>query len=152
MRRIDLTLDINAQPKALKKPKLRFLVVEDSWLLAMGLQDMLAELNCSVDAVASDLDAALSLAASGSFDAAILDYWLHDRAVTPVAKTLLDRGVPFAIATGYGVSDIAADLRHVPVLVKPYIIEDVRGVLEVLGSMSTGQPVARAEKSTHLTG
>ena len=82
---------------------MRVLLVEDEPLIAMIMEDLLADLGCEVvgpfGAVAPAMD---WLGAGGAIDGALLDVNLGGERVFPVALALRQKGVPFAFATGYG--------------------------------------------------
>lgn len=100
---------------------LRLLLVEDETLVALMVEDMLAEMGCVVVEVAGTLERGLALAtAELGVDGAILDVNLGGQKVYPVAETLTSRGIPFIFATGYGIAGIASEYAHVPALAKPY--------------------------------
>ena len=84
--------------------KRRILIVEDEALVAMQLEDMLAELGHEVAASCARLDEAGATARTTACDAAVLDINLSGQKSFPVAEALKSRGVPFFFATGYGVS------------------------------------------------
>ncbi|MDO9382400.1 MAG: response regulator [Hyphomicrobiaceae bacterium] len=111
---------------------LRVLVAEDDGLVSLALQDILTDMGCEVVGSASEASAAMCLAQQARADVAFLDYWLHDKPVDAVADALITKGVPIVLATGFGPQDIAPRLRHVPLLRKPYIVEDVEEVLSQL--------------------
>lgn len=111
---------------------LRVIVAEDDWLVSLSLQEVLTAMGCKIAGAASDVSEALALVHQVPHDLAILDYWLHDKAVDPVALQLMDRQTPFVLATGFGVQEISPRLRDAPVLTKPYIVRDVEEVLENL--------------------
>lgn len=101
---------------------LRLLIVEDEAMVAMMVEDMLADLGCVVVDVAGTLARGLALVADRALalDGAILDVNLGGDKVYPVAAALTARGIPFIFATGYGIAGIAEDFAHVPALAKPY--------------------------------
>jgi CheY-like chemotaxis protein len=101
---------------------LRLLIVEDEAMVAMMVEDMLADLGCVVVDVAGTLSRGLALVADPelALDGAILDVNLGGDKVYPVADVLAARGIPFIFATGYGISGIAESFSHVPALAKPY--------------------------------
>ena len=101
---------------------LRLLIVEDEAMVAMMVEDMLADLGCVVVDVAGTLSRGLALVADRALalDGAILDVNLGGDKVYPVAAALTARGIPFIFATGYGIAGIAEDFSHVPALAKPY--------------------------------
>jgi DNA-binding response OmpR family regulator len=109
----------------------RVLVVEDEVLVAMLLEDMLTELGHEA-VLCSRLEEALDAARGGAFHAAILDVNLDGQTSFPVAEALLDRGVPFAFATGYGDGSVEAQFGEAPVLQKPFRESELERVVEVL--------------------
>src|SRR4051812_34572873 len=80
--------------------KRRILVVEDEMLIAMLLEDMLAELGHEVTGVAPRVSEALAAVSRDDYDLAILDLHLNGQSAFPVADALIERGKPFAFATG----------------------------------------------------
>src|SRR3954452_20820442 len=106
------------RPLADRRP--RILIVEDEMLVAMNIEDMLLELGHEVAGLASRLDPALALARESRFDAAMLDVTLAGERSFPVADLLIERGVPFLFATGYGRQGIEEKYRDYPLLQKPF--------------------------------
>ena len=78
----------------------RVLVIEDEALIAMLLEDQLAELGCEIAGVAARFDDALEKATALAFDVAILDVNLSGKESFPIAEALRARGMPFVFATG----------------------------------------------------
>jgi len=109
----------------------RILIVEDEPILAMALEDMLADLGCEVVGPASRLEPALRLAREAALDAAILDINLHGETSHPVADLLRARSIPILFATGYG-SACGIGYEDVPVLPKPYRQDRLFALLERL--------------------
>jgi DNA-binding response OmpR family regulator len=102
--------------------KFRVLVVEDETLIAVMIEDVLAELGCEIVGPTGRLDTALRLANEGLFDAAILDVTIRGGKVYPVAEQLLAHGIPFVFASGYGDWALPETLRDKPRLMKPFAI------------------------------
>ena len=102
------------------KRRLRVLVVEDEILVAMLLEDMLADLGFEVLGPAMRLDAALKMALDESFDLAVLDVNLANEQSFPVAQLLQERGIPFVFATGYGLRGLDERFKEVTTLQKPF--------------------------------
>ncbi|MDF8334849.1 response regulator [Novosphingobium cyanobacteriorum] len=94
------------------------LVVEDEFIVAAMLCDVIEDEGAQVLGPAGSLAEALELAAVEGIDAAVLDWNLGGEPGEPVARALANRGVPFIIATGYG--SVEGDFAGVPVLSKPY--------------------------------
>ena len=110
-------------------PKRRVLVVEDEYLVAMMIEDMLVELDCEVVGPANELQEALGLAADGAFDFALLDLNLAGTDSYPVADALTARGIRFAFVTGYEASHIRLAYRHHLLLQKPVALQDLERIL-----------------------
>ncbi|MGR4862344.1 response regulator [Caulobacter sp. LARHSG274] len=115
------------------------LVVEDELLLALMLEDMLADFGCVVAGPAETVAKALSLiAATTDIDAAILDVHIGGEMVFPVADALRDRRVPFVFSTGFGPSDLATRYPGSPLLAKPYPPEALASTLARLRGADPG--------------
>jgi CheY-like chemotaxis protein len=109
----------------------RILIVEDEFLVAEMIADMVATLGYSVTAQAANLAEVRRELASGHFDCVLLDVRLGNELTIEAADVLIERGTPFAFVTGY---TEPAEPRHaaVPVLNKPFSIEQLRHLLERL--------------------
>jgi CheY-like chemotaxis protein len=88
------------------RPALRVLVLEDQFLIAIELEEMLARLGCIVVGPVPTVARALGVLAGDKVDFAILDVNLGRERSTPVAEALRARGVPFALSTGYDASQL----------------------------------------------
>jgi PAS domain S-box-containing protein len=102
-----------------RQEKPRVLLVEDEALVAMMIQDTLAEFGFQVVGPVSTASGALSAARESHFDAAVLDINLGDGLVYTVAEILEKRGVPFVFVTGYDADSVDSRFSGVPVLQKP---------------------------------
>jgi CheY-like chemotaxis protein len=98
----------------------RVLVVEDESMIRLLLDGMLTELGYTMTAEAGRLDDAVAIAKAGDFDLAILDVNLNGHSITPVVEILVERGVPFVFASGYGRRGIPDHLGRAPLLQKPF--------------------------------
>lgn len=105
----------------------RILVVEDEPLIAMMVEDMLAELGAVIGPAGSLAEALLL--AEEQIDAALLDVNLEGERVYPVAERLTVRGVPFVIATGYGATGNDWQGRA-PTIEKPYRRTDLQAAFD----------------------
>ena len=105
---------------------LRILIVEDEAAISLLLEDMLLDFGCEVVGPAGRLAAALDLAATESFDLAILDVNVAGEPIYPVAEALQERKVPFVFSTGYGSAGIKDTFRDRPVVQKPFAQSDLR--------------------------
>ena len=94
-------------------------------MVAMNIEDMLLELGHEMAGLASRLGPALALARERRFDAAMLDVNLAGEPSFPVADLLIERGIPFLFATGYGRQGIEERYRALPLLQKPFRTEEL---------------------------
>jgi CheY-like chemotaxis protein len=108
---------------------MRVLVVEDESLVAMMLEEYLAELGCIVVGSAARLGEALEMAGSLEIDLAVLDLNLAGEMSYPVAELLQTRGVPLMFATGYGSAGLSERFRGAYVLSKPYNLVQLANAL-----------------------
>src|SRR5688500_18759129 len=92
------------------------LIVEDEPLIAMMLEDFLAELGHEVVGTCDTVEQALDHVAKGGFDLAIVDVQLKDgERAWAVADRLAEAGTPFVIATGGHVEPPPAEHADAPV-------------------------------------
>ncbi len=61
---------------------------------------------------------------------ALLDINLNGQHSFPVADVIRARGLPFLFATGYGSRILGVPYRDVPILQKPFSLEELRRTLE----------------------
>jgi len=99
-------------------------------MVAMLLEDTLADIGCLVVAVASRFGDAVKKAESLAFDIAILDVNLNGQNTSSIADLLAERGVAFVVATGYGPTGLPESLQKVPLLQKPYRQRDLVRALQ----------------------
>jgi CheY-like chemotaxis protein len=116
----------------------RLLVVEDEYLIAMLLEDMLVELGCAVSGVAANPAQAFELLQTADIDAAVLDVNLDGADSFGIAAALKERSTPFIFTTGYGASRVAPEFAGAPVVQKPYRIEELAQALERLRAANGG--------------
>jgi len=119
----------------------RVLIVEDEIIVALFLEDVLAEFGYDVAGVVSDLDAAM--ARPQDYDVAVLDVHLNGRPVFDFADMLAARGTSFVFATGYGERGIPERHRGRPVLQKPFQPGDMQRVLRQIAPQAATQVVAQ---------
>jgi len=114
------------------------LVVEDEFLIATAVEDMLREAGVQkVISVLNFEDAQVALARDPPVDLAVFDIKLDrsQEAGLVLAEIALKRAIPFIFATGYN-SDVTLPERFagIPVVSKPYIPKDLIDTLHaVLG-------------------
>jgi CheY-like chemotaxis protein len=118
----------------------RALVVEDEMLVAMMIEDMLADLGCKSVSSAATIDQALALIAAQAFDVAMLDMNLNGKDSHPVAEALSARGVPFFYATGNTGQSLREGYAGRPLLKKPFRQEDLVAMLVRLQDQGPSPP------------
>ena len=115
------------------------LLVEDEAIIAMTAEDMLEELGCTTVATASTLGEALAAAETASFDVALLDINLNGEESLPVAARLRVLGLPFVFTTGYGAPGSSRDYDDVPLVGKPYDMNDLAAAIAAALANASGQ-------------
>ena len=98
----------------------KVLVVEDEYLVATLMENMLASAGCVVAGPIPRLAQALDAASSEACDVAVLDVNLAGERVYPVADILAQRNVPFVFVTGYGPNALPPDYAKLPRVCKPF--------------------------------
>ena len=115
----------------------RILVVEDEFFVAEEIADALEAAGFEVVGPCPTVAAALARIADGpSLDAAVLDASLRHASSLPVAEALAERGIPFAVVTGFSADQLPARMAAAPVLTKPLRCEDLVRLLQ--GLLSVG--------------
>ncbi len=117
----------------------RILVVEDELMIRMLLQDMLTDLGYTLAGEAGRIDEALELAKEGQFDVAILDVNLNGQPISPVVDVLIERGLPFVFATGYGQRGVPEAYRRTPTLQKPFQAEALAQAIKAANPAHSAQ-------------
>jgi two-component SAPR family response regulator len=110
---------------------LRVFVLEDEALLSMLLEDVLAELGCSVVGPFARCDAALAFLEAGApdVDFGILDVNVAGQRSDAVAEAFDRLSLPFVFSTGYDDAALGAQWRSKPNLRKPFRQADLERVL-----------------------
>jgi DNA-binding response OmpR family regulator len=97
----------------------RVLIVEDDPLMAMDLEDTLAEAGAVVVGLCRTLDEAMARATVDDFAVAVLDFSLGPDTASPVARRLVRRGIPFVLYTGKSSRDPSLGEWACPIVEKP---------------------------------
>jgi CheY-like chemotaxis protein len=101
---------------------LRILVVEDDFLVAEVLADMLADAGAEVVGPFGWVNEAVDAvkANNGTLSGAVLDINLHGLKSYPIADALKARNIPFVFTTGYAGEAIPEAYRAFPLCGKPF--------------------------------
>ena len=102
----------------------RCLVMDDEFLIALDIQQILEAAGASVVCASNTTDALSALGEKFTFDIAVLDVQLGEAAdggTLDLARMLAGKNVPFVFLTGMRQSDLhAMDFPEAPVVEKPY--------------------------------
>jgi light-regulated signal transduction histidine kinase (bacteriophytochrome) len=124
---------------ATREARPRVLIVEDSYLISLLLEQVLEDQDIELIGPATRVPAALELARTEQIDAALLDINLDGEMSWPVAMVLLERGIPFTFSTGYGsAAEPPEPLANVFVLKKPFQLAEVESRLQEMLRGRTG--------------
>jgi two-component SAPR family response regulator len=96
----------------------KVLIVEDSYLLARTLEDMLIDAGADVVAIAPSVAIALQAMEQHTIDIACLDINLGSETSFPVADALAMRGIPFVFVSAYDAGALPPVHRHRPFVSK----------------------------------
>ena len=103
-----------------EKPPTKILIVEDEMLIAMLLEDIIADLGHVVVGPFHSFDTAMRAVADEHYDIAILDVNLGPTSSAPIAEELQRRGVPFAFATGHSRDHLDPRFFDARMIAKPF--------------------------------
>lgn len=104
------------------------LLVEDSLIIAMDAEDILTRLGATRVVTAATNGQAMRELAAETFELAVLDVNLGSETSLPVAQQLLDQGIPYIFATGYGEQlRLPEEHQGATVIQKPYTLVSLGG-------------------------
>jgi CheY-like chemotaxis protein len=98
---------------------LRVLVVEDEYLVALEMEEMVRDLGGTVVGPAGRLDRALRLVDEAEIDVAVIDLNMDGKSTMPLLELLGRRHIPFIIVTGYERGAVPQAMQPVAFLSKP---------------------------------
>ena len=109
------------------------LLVEDSLIIALDAEDIMTRLGAKTVSTSATVEGAIGQIETSRPSFAMLDINLGDRASYPIANRLMELGVPFMFATGYGEqANLPMEHRGRMVLQKPYTLENVARAIDTL--------------------
>jgi DNA-binding response OmpR family regulator len=109
----------------------RILVVEDEFVIAATVTDILEELGHTVVGPVASVKKGLAKIATEEIDVALLDVGLGNEDSFPIALELRQRKIPYAFATGYSQIN-EAEFAHDPTITKPYRFLDLVRMIDAL--------------------
>ncbi len=97
------------------------LLLEDNMIIALDAEQMLQRMGAKMVHTAANVAEAQSIIGKADISFAVLDVNLGSERSDEVARTLLDAGVPFVFATGYGQSEeLRTEFPDSIVVTKPF--------------------------------
>ena len=123
---------------------IRVLVVEDEFLVAVLIEEMLESAGCVVIGPFPRVPEALDAVDRDACDAAVLDVNLGGERVDPVAAALSRRNVPFVFVSGYGTIGLPGDYSDRPRICKPFKLAELLGTVSSLVKPSIAHSVRSA--------
>jgi DNA-binding response OmpR family regulator len=112
----------------------RVLLIEDEFVIALMIEELLKGAGFVVVGPALRLDAAVHAARGMDIDAALLDVHRADQPVFPVAEVLAERGIPFIfVAARRGPDAMPAKFKDRPYIDMPFLPAHL---LEVLSKIA----------------
>lgn len=113
----------------------RVLILEDNLIIAMEAEEILHLVGIGQVEIASNLEQAVNAVHSDSYDFAMLDVNLGESTSFGFARLLVERGIAFGFVSGYSDTlDFPPDLRHVPLLNKPFDEQSMRLFIKMLAA------------------
>jgi DNA-binding response OmpR family regulator len=120
---------------------IRVLLVEDEYLVASLIEEILEIAGCIVTGPIPRLAQAVDAADRETCDAAVLDVNLAGERIYPVADILSRRNIPFVFVTGYGV--LPGEYANRPRLCKPFKMADLLDTLSDIVKTAAPRDQAR---------
>lgn len=113
----------------------RVLIVEDEFIIAAALEDIVREAGGKVIGSAISATGALRIIDSEELTAAILDVQLGNHDSFPVAQRLVEDGIPFVFHTGNANTEaISVNWPQAVILAKPTTAEALLSAIEAMPS------------------
>lgn len=115
------------------------LLVEDNALIGLDAEDMLRAMGAREVCVAHTLPAARATLARGAVQVVVLDLLIGSERSEGLARELVARGLPVVIASGLANTiQLPDDIRHLPVVAKPYSPVTLETAFRTLGIVPPG--------------
>lgn len=114
------------------------LLVEDNALIGLDAEDMLRSMGAREVCVAHTLPAARAALAGGSVEVVVLDLLIGSKRSDGLARELVQQELPVVIASGLANAvQLPDDIRHLPVVAKPYSPVSLASAFRTLGILSS---------------
>lgn len=113
--------------------EMRFLIIEDEFLIAKTLAQILTDGGHVISGMAGSAEKAIQFLEDRNIDAAVVDANLAGSCAAPIGTALRRRGIPFVVISGYSKQQLLAGLQDAPFLPKPV---DPAELLDVVSAMT----------------
>lgn len=117
---------------------MRILVVEDEYLVALEMQDIIQTLGGEVVGPAGRMEAAMRLAQETELDGAVVDLNMDGESTMALIALLAQRNVPVVVTTGYDPSVLPPTVKPVAFLTKPISLVRLKAVAGQLRAARAG--------------
>lgn len=115
-----------------KLNKLRVLIVEDDYLIAENVAEVLREVGIYVVGPVGKFQEACQMVQDIPLDCAVLDINIVGGTAFPLIDVLIQSNVPVLLMTGYDQEELPAKYRSLPLIQKPLLKGDVVGAFKKL--------------------
>ena len=115
----------------------RVMVAEDELLVAMLIEDILADAGCTIIGPFTNVADAMRAVEAGGIDVALLDVNLRGQKIYPVGMALQARGIPFFLLSGYGQDAIPSEHPTWKACSKPFKAEDILRMISERGETAS---------------
>jgi len=126
LRTPESTKDVGPTSASRSGEKRCILIVEDNYLLASTLIDVLAELGYTPVDCERSLKGAMAAAETATYELAVVELQLKGESAFPILDWLIPRGIPYILATCAARADVPATYFLAPFIRKPYDVEQLR--------------------------
>jgi CRP-like cAMP-binding protein len=131
-------------PEVPESPKPRILVVEDNYLTAEAICEMVVKCGCDVAAAVGHVESGVRYLRENRVDGAVVDLDLHGVPSFPICTQLKQSAIPFVFVTGYDRSySVPAEFVETPWLSKPIDGRQFESVLAGFGRTTAPVVVER---------
>lgn len=115
-----------------KLNKLRVLIVEDDYLIAENVAEVLREVGIYVVGPVGKFQEACQMVQDIPLDCAVLDINIVGGTAFPLIDVLIQSNVPVLLMTGYDQEELPVKYRSLPLIQKPLLQGDVVGAFKKL--------------------
>ncbi len=113
---------------------MRVMIVEDEYLIARTLAQMLTDGGHVVTGIVGSAEKAIQMLEEQKCDVAVVDANLAGSCAAPIGAALRKRGIPFVVISGYSKQQLLAGLQDAPFLPKPVNPSELLATVSALGA------------------